>query len=314
MRPLNLVIIAFTMYAMRWGVLLSVAQGFDVGAQLQLPEWKFGLATTVMVLLAAAGNIINDWFDEPVDRINKPNRVIIGELIPRNVAFSTYHALNLLAVGIGIFLAYHTGSILVGALPVLMAIALWFYSSTFKGSIWIGNFIVALLVGIVPLWTGLFEIPLLFDVLLNRASAAIAFAQTSWWWLFAFAMFAFWLTLIREAQKDLEDVKGDQFGGFKTLPVSLGIRKTKVYLCVLYGVLLIGLGLAMWLLNTLLVPGMATIIKTLIILILITPSVYGCWLTIRGTKNTDFRKASTISKWVMVAGILLGTFMPMWYA
>ena len=73
-RPINLLIMVLTMYAMRF-----LVQAPILIDDLELEEWKFGLSVLVVVLLAAAGNIINDYFDVRVDRINKPQRVVIGK-------------------------------------------------------------------------------------------------------------------------------------------------------------------------------------------------------------------------------------------
>ena len=37
-------------------------------------------------MIAAAGNIINDYFDVRADRINKPDRLIIGKYVKRRYA------------------------------------------------------------------------------------------------------------------------------------------------------------------------------------------------------------------------------------
>ncbi len=42
-----------------------------------------------------------------------------------------------------------------------------------------------------------------------------------------YASFAFFMTLVREIIKDIEDLKGDNTFGCRTLPIILGIRKTK---------------------------------------------------------------------------------------
>ena len=61
-RPINLLIMVLTMYAMRF-----LVQAPILIDDLELEEWKFGLSVLVVVLLAAAGNIINDYFDVRVN-------------------------------------------------------------------------------------------------------------------------------------------------------------------------------------------------------------------------------------------------------
>ncbi|MGB1032764.1 MAG: geranylgeranylglycerol-phosphate geranylgeranyltransferase, partial [Flavobacteriales bacterium] len=211
-RPVNLLIIVFTMVAMRWGVIAELAHDFNPGTKLQMDHWKFVLSVLVMVLLAASGNIINDYFDLKVDRINKPEKVIVGKLVKRRVAMISHHALNALAVLIGFYLAWDSGMYWIGLVPIIMGTLLWFYSLKFKKAPWIGNFVVALMVAVVPLWAGVFEIPLLEQVV--GIHSCMHFNPFVWFTLGGFSLFAFWLTLIREAIKDLEDLEGDSRAGF----------------------------------------------------------------------------------------------------
>ncbi|NNE54469.1 MAG: UbiA family prenyltransferase, partial [Flavobacteriales bacterium] len=157
-RPLNLLIIVLTMYAMRFGIMRSILELSQTDFELQLSEGSFLLSVIVMVLLAAAGNIINDYFDVRVDRINKPERVLVGRTVKRRVAMVAHHSLNLLAVFISLYLAWKAGIWILFMVPVFMAGSLWSYSLSFKRQFWIGNFIVALMVAIVPLWAGIFEV------------------------------------------------------------------------------------------------------------------------------------------------------------
>ena len=54
--------------------------------------------------------------------------------------------------------------------------------------------------------------------------------QENAWLVNIYAFFAFSITLIREIIKDMEDLRGDADFGCKTLPVMLGIRRTKFFL------------------------------------------------------------------------------------
>ena len=48
-----------------------------------------------------------------------------------------------------------------------------------------------------------------------------------------YALFAFFMTLVREVIKDMEDLKGDNSFGCKTLPIVWGIRKTKILIYII---------------------------------------------------------------------------------
>ena len=52
--------------------------------------WHLGQSGWIVVpmLVGAAGNLINDYFDVREDRINKPNRALVGRLVKRRVLWS----------------------------------------------------------------------------------------------------------------------------------------------------------------------------------------------------------------------------------
>lgn len=155
------------------------------------------------VFIAAAGYIINDYYDIKIDLINKPNRVVVGRILKRRVAIFWHSALNITGIGIGFLLSWQ-----IGVINFLCAVLLWLYSNQLKRIAFVGNFSVALLAAI-----SIFSLNLLF--------------QENNLLVVAYAMFAFGFTLIREIIKDMEDMKGDSTFGCKTLPVVLGMRGTK---------------------------------------------------------------------------------------
>lgn len=103
----NLLIIAFTQYAMRYLIMepLLPSDSFE----LQFGDFQFALLVFSTMLIAAAGYIINDYFDTRADLINKPERVVVGVAISRKVAMILHMILNIAGVGIGIYLAFYVG-------------------------------------------------------------------------------------------------------------------------------------------------------------------------------------------------------------
>lgn len=167
------------------------------------------LITLSTVLIAAAGYIINDYFDVKIDLINKPNEVIIGRVIKRRWAMITHQTLNVLGVLIGFVI-----SIKVFIINLIAVTCLWFYAERFKRLAFVGNFMVAALTGaslvvMAAYYPG-------SDLLIN-----------------IYAVFAFGITLIREVIKDMEDVPGDKKFGCRTLPIVWGIPKTKRFVYIL---------------------------------------------------------------------------------
>ena len=125
---------------------------------------QFFLLVLSTVFIAGAGYIINDYFDTRTDMINKPARVVVGVEVGRRQAMILHAMLNIIGVGIGIYLGFY---IKLPALSLVFMLAtglLWFYSTTYKRQFLVGNLSVSFLTGLVPLMVVLFEIPLL-----NRA-------------------------------------------------------------------------------------------------------------------------------------------------
>lgn len=255
-RPLNLVIIVFTMVAMRYGVvgayldyesagmramandpqgtlLLSVP---DNTLQHAFPALLFWLLVAGTVLIAAGGNVINDYFDTRIDRVNKPDEVIVGRAVRRRVAMAGHFVLSALGLLLCAVVTWRSGQWKWLVIPVFAVGTLWYYSTLMKRSFLIGNGAVALLSALVPLIVGLFEI----TALAQRYPATVELDTTTgeripvgfdfnlpWFWILGFAGFAFLTTLVRELQKDLADVKGDQADGCRTLPIVVGQRWAK---------------------------------------------------------------------------------------
>jgi 4-hydroxybenzoate polyprenyltransferase len=195
----NLLIIVFTQYL----TALYLLDGIHI---FNLELFLLSFST---VLLAAAGYIINDYYDVKIDYINKPQKVIVGKALKRRVVLFWHTFLNFTAIIIGTFLDWK-----IGAIHFASAFMLWLYSNQLKRMPFIGNFIVAILTGlsisIITLYFG--QKPVLVHT---------------------YALFAFSISLIREIIKDMEDWQGDANFGCKTLPIVLGIRKTKFLLYIL---------------------------------------------------------------------------------
>src|SRR5690606_1532070 len=58
------------------------------------------------LLIAAAGYIINDYFDVKIDIVNKPHRVIIGRYLKRRMAIGTHQLFSILGVAFGLLVSY----------------------------------------------------------------------------------------------------------------------------------------------------------------------------------------------------------------
>lgn len=233
----NLIIIALTQYAIRFGLMFPMLNGS--GFTLALSESLFFLLVLATVMIAAAGYIINDYFDTKIDIINKPKKVIVGNLIKRRVAMGAHIVISLIAIIISIYIALYLKSPWLALIQISSVLALWYYSVNFKRRMLVGNFIIASLTALVPISAGLYEFVELKNHLVeqlqhyttlfpneNPIYAAVFFKdvlQNIGLWIAGYALFAFLLTFIREIIKDIEDYEGDLAQGCKTLPIVAGI-------------------------------------------------------------------------------------------
>jgi 4-hydroxybenzoate polyprenyltransferase len=247
-RPVNLLIIVLTMYAMRIffvDFLLSDIRSFSVNNE----ALDFALLVFSTVLIAAAGNIINDYFDVKADRINKPNRLIITKHLKRRWAIVTHWLFNLIAFAIAVYLTVRHGSFIYLFIHLLSINLLWFYSMDFKRRYAIGNVIIAALTGLVPILVSVYFLNVFnlgisgttwLETLTTIGHDYFAFnpSQTNTGQLilnfgFALGVFAFLTNLAREVVKDAEDVKGDLELGAKTIPIVSGFSFTRKVVSVL---------------------------------------------------------------------------------
>lgn len=198
----NLVIVALTQYCTA-GFLVSFST---------LTDWRLLLLASSTVMIAAAGYIINDYYDVKIDLVNKPDRVVVGKWIPRRFAILFHSVLSITGTAIGFWL-----SVPIGLINFFCAFLLWVYSNQLKRQPFIGNLTIALLTGCALL---------LVEALYHSHNIMI--------WIYA--LFAFFITLAREIIKDMEDLKGDNTFGCRTLPIVWGIRRAKNVIYVLLGV------------------------------------------------------------------------------
>lgn len=298
----NLVIIAATQYAMRYLVMEPLLPSETFA--LQFGDLQFALLVLSTIFIAAAGYIINDYFDTQSDMINKPSRVVVGVRISRRVAMTLHALLNIIGVGLGIYLAFYVKIPSLSFVFVIATGLLWFYSTSYKRQFLVGNLSVAFLTGLVPLMVVLFEIPLLNReygqvMLRNEASFNYIFA-----WVGGFSFFAFLTTLIREVIKDAEDFEGDMAYGMKTVPIVMGSFWTRF---LVVGMIAVTLGLLIFLLVKYIMFSVEPadyISMAYFGLFLIAPLVLLMIQVILASDKRGYRRASTLIKLVMLTGIL----------
>lgn len=233
LRPVNLLVILLTMYGMRVFFLPYIDEQRE--RIIHSEPFDFFLLVFSTMIIAGAGNIINDYFDVKADRINKPDKVIIGKYIKPRWAIVSHWIMNLIAFSIAIYLSYRYRTFWYMFVHLFSINVLWFYSMYFKRRFLIGNVLIALLTALVPILCGIHFIQLVDSSNQVHLPASwngdltigISGDGIKTFFVIVFALFAGGLNLIREIVKDIEDIDGDKLIKAKTLPIVLGMQKSK---------------------------------------------------------------------------------------
>ena len=249
------------------------------GAALRMPG--FGLLVGSSLLVAAAGYIINDYYDVKIDAINRPARLVVGRLVRRRHAMLAHLVLS----GLGVGLAILSGNgkrqaLLLGLVTLGAALLLWGYSARFKRLALVGNVSIGLLTAALILMPEL-------QLLTGRPAV----------WLYALA--AFLLTVVREIVKDLEDMRGDAQHGCRTLPLVWGVVRSKWVAAVFLACLVV---LVLGASGQLLVWGRWLLAAWLLGLVL--PLGWLAYLLVGADRRRQFRQCSMWCKGIMLAGVL----------
>ena len=77
----------------------------DYGFLLMLPYWKLASVVAATMFIAAGGFVINDYFDMKIDRLNRPDSVIVGNSITKKDAMYIYQILTIAGVVLGVVAA-----------------------------------------------------------------------------------------------------------------------------------------------------------------------------------------------------------------
>jgi 4-hydroxybenzoate polyprenyltransferase len=235
-RGTNILIIALSMTFFRY---FEITKMFDMVRKTPtLDTFHFALLCIAVMLIAAGGNVVNDYLDFANDKQFKPEKTVLGEWISLDEAFNLQATFSGLGIAIGYYLAWKINYWQLGNIFAIAAVLLWVYSVSLKKWFLVGNIVVALLSGVVFMLVVLFE-PQLWDTSISPElklfySPILIKAQ-------AYAIFAFWLSLIREIVKDAEDKMADTARTMKTLPILFSIKMTNLVLVIMIFLLMAGL-------------------------------------------------------------------------
>jgi 4-hydroxybenzoate polyprenyltransferase len=285
----NLLMLALMQLVFRYGF-LNQQDCF-----LALADWQYLLLVLSTVLIAAAGYVINDIFDQETDSINRPSAQIVGKLITESKAYNIYVALNILGVSIGFYLSNVIEKPSFATIFIFIAACLYFYATTLKKVLLLGNLMVAFILALSVLIIGVFDLyPATHEG--NQDQMRMLFGI-----LTDYAFFAFLINFIREIVKDAEDVKGDYNQGMQTLPILLGVGRTSK---VIFGLLLVPIGIVFWYVNSYLMFNDLYIAVLFLLFLVLSPLLYCLVKSWSAKTTTDFRHLSLLLKWILFFGIL----------
>ncbi|MGL6267428.1 MAG: geranylgeranylglycerol-phosphate geranylgeranyltransferase [Chitinophagaceae bacterium] len=300
----NLVFIALTQVLFYYCILLPTHQKHP-DSVISLGEQELIILIISSLCIAAAGYIINDYFDLNIDKVNRPDRLVIEKMIKRRWAILWHLSLSATGLALSFYLGWKINNPLPGIFNTIAVILLWFYSTTFKKQILIGNIIISLLTAWVVLVIYICEVKL---NIISIAPIQLAYINDTFQAAVLYGGFAFILSVIREAVKDMEDIEGDSKYNCRTMPITWGIRASKVYTAVWIFVL----SAALLILSVFAVQIKWWWLSVYIFAAVLTPLYYIFKKLRTAMHSRDFGAISTLVKLVMLTGILSMLFFK-WY-
>ncbi|NVK53442.1 MAG: geranylgeranylglycerol-phosphate geranylgeranyltransferase [Flavobacteriaceae bacterium] len=196
--------------------------------QTQFSTIDFLLLSFGILAITAGGYIINDIYDINTDVINKPQKQYIGVTFSKQKGLIYYFVLTIVGLVAGTYISF-TSNFLFGTLIFIgCASTLYLYAAYFKRRAFIGNLLVSFCVAFTIIIVYAFESAQenvyhnFFEAITHIFSSVSLSLK-----IITYSIFAFFMTLLRELIKDIEDIKGDYAANMKTLPILIGIQRTK---------------------------------------------------------------------------------------
>ncbi|MDX1828106.1 MAG: geranylgeranylglycerol-phosphate geranylgeranyltransferase [Lutibacter sp.] len=209
----------------RWKNLLLITYVFFLVKFLLFPSLntasnlttvQFLLFWSAIIFITAAGYIINDINDVNTDIINKPDAIIVSKFISVKKVKNLYVFINSIGVFLGIIFSLNIKKPSFIFIFMGTSLLLNWYSKYLKSKPFIGNFLIAFLVAFSMLLIAILDINYQIENINQYITIII---------IYALSTFSFFINLIRELVKDLEDIKGDYKLNMRTLPIIFGVQR-----------------------------------------------------------------------------------------
>lgn len=259
----------------------------------------FLLLMVSSLLIAAAGNIINDYFDRNIDEINKPEKKVIDKFIKRRWAIVLHILFSFTGILIGFYIDLNTPVFWMGFSNAICVCLLFAYSISLKKKLLVGNILISMLTA----WVILVCFFCYYRTMSCNNCETFQWEATVRRFIrisFLYAGFAFVISLIREVVKDMEDREGDKRYGCNTMPIAWGIPASKVFVAVWLVVLIGMIGIVQF---YVLQFGWYWSAVYCIVLI-IAPLLWILRQLYKAQVPKDYHQVSSAIKFVMMAGLL----------
>ena len=300
----NLIFIAGIQLLMHFCIITPVVNVHGITPAMSL--FQLILLIVATVFIAAGGYVINDYFDIRIDEINRPDTQIVGKSISRKQAMFFYQIISAIGVVAGLLLSYYAESLTYAFIFLMTLGLLWFYSSSYKRQLIIGNSIVSILAAMATFIVALFENRFLF-LEYGPSEELMLISNSIMGWIGGFSLFAFLWTFIREVIKDMEDEEGDREMESHTFPVVLGISKTRMFLYVLIAIAL-GIGAYM---VFFVIPLEGSLSWRYYVCGIVIPAIILMYLIYKAKDKDDYHTGAHVAKVIMVIGVLYSLLV--WY-
>lgn len=213
-RPLNLAIIGGYQYILYYKYLYYQIEN------PRLTIWTFFGFVLATLCITGGGYLINDYFDHAGDKINKTNWHTLGV----TTLLKYYTSIVGIGLILSLWIAYQIDHLHYATLYIFATAILYLYSAWAKRHSMIGNLIVAIFCGLSIMVMLLTEWPAMVGLELSnpeRYARSISI-------IIGMSVLAFFINLVREMVKDVEDIEGDRIEGYTTLPIKMGIPQTQI--------------------------------------------------------------------------------------
>ncbi|MBL0308491.1 MAG: UbiA family prenyltransferase [Bacteroidetes bacterium] len=166
----NLLMIALSLSLFYYLILIPVHQDKLHSTLVPFTTFEFVLFILSVVFIAAAGNIINDYFDFELDREFKPERPLAQGLFSLDTTMYLHMGFALSGIALGYYLGWLVGYFSVGYIYIICSLLLYIYSSYLKKIPLVGNVAISALTGFVFVLLLIFEANFLRVIFLKKAN------------------------------------------------------------------------------------------------------------------------------------------------